>query len=304
MLSIGSSSPSHVFSRRSLLQTVLAPAALWMNPGRIFSAKRSFVVYWATYTEGGAQHGNGTSKGIYLSRIDTETGQLTPPELAAKSPNPSWLALHPTRPYLYAVNERIEPDGKPGPGEVSAFAVDPDSGKLTEINRVQSRGGQPCHLGTDKTGKMLVVANWYSGSLASFPIAKNGALGEVSGFSLQEGSRSGPEVPGPQTSHCHSVLTTPDNRFLLATNTGLNKIFVYRLNIDKAAFVAHDPPFIGLKKPVNPRHLALHPNGRWVYVANEINPGGCTMLQYDSSRGALEEGPGFATVPEKYEGRI
>ena len=303
MLPTSSSVRSHVLGRRHLLRAALAPAALWMHPGHAFAADRSFVVYWGTYTEGGGQYGNGASKGVYFSRMETTTGRLTEPELAATSPNPSWLTLHPSRRYLYAVNERIGADGKPGPGEVSAFAIDRKSGKLMEINRVPSGGGQPCHLGIDKTGKMLVVANWSTGSLASFPISSDGALREASGFSLQEGARSGQAVAGAQTSHCHSVLTTPDNRFLLATNTGLNKIFVYRLDAGKAAFVAHDPPFLGLEKPTNPRHLALHPNGRWAYVANEINPGGCTMLHYDGSRGVLEEGPVSATVPEDFKGR-
>jgi len=282
-----------IFGRRDLLRLALAVAA-----------SKSRSVYWGTYTEGGGQYGNGASKGIYISRMDPETGRLTEPELAAESPNPSWLTIHPTRRYLYAVNERIATDGKVLPGEVSAFSIHPHSGKLTEINRVPSRGGQPCHLCIDKTGRMLVVANWSTGSAASFPIHPSGALGEAAAFLKQEGPRSGASVPGPQTTHCHSVLITPGNRFLLSTNTGLNKIFVYRINPEKATFVPHDPPFLGLQKPANPRHLALHPNGRWAYLANEINPGGCTLLHYDGTRGVLEEGPAAASVPQNYTGRV
>ncbi len=279
--------------RRDLLRLALAVAA-----------SRSLRIYWGTYTEGGGQYGNGASKGIYVSRIDTETGRLTEPELAAESPNPSWLTIHPSRRYLYAVNERIAAGGKPASGEVSAFSIHPHSGKLTEINRVMSRGGQPCHLCVDKTGRMLVVANWSTGSAASFSIRRNGALGEAAGFSRQEGPRSGTPVPGPQVSHCHSVVVAPDNRFLLSTNTGLNKVFVYRLDPEKATFVPHDPPSLGLQKPANPRHLALHPNGRWAYVANEINPGGCTFLRYSGHSGVLEEGPAAASVPQNYTGRV
>lgn len=291
------------FGRRDLLRMALGPAAVWMNPAPMLAASKSLTIYWGTYTEGGGQFGNGASKGIYVSRMDVKTARLTEPELAAESPNPSWLAIHPSRRYLYAVNERMGADGKPGPGEVSAFSINSRTGKLTEINRVQSRGGQPCHLCTDKTGKMVMVANWYTGSVASFPIKRSGALGEAAGFSQQEGARSGLIAPGPQTSHCHSVVTTPDNRFLLSTNTGLNKVFVYRLDPERATLVAHHPPFLGFEKPTNPRHLALHPNGRWAYVANEISPGGCTMLQYDSRRGVLAEGPVAANIPEDYKGR-
>jgi 6-phosphogluconolactonase len=279
-------------------------AALLMNPARMAEASKSVMIYWGTYTEGGGQFGNGTSKGIYISRMETKTGRLTESELAVESPNPSWLAIHPTRRYLYAVNERVGKDGKVGPGEVSAFSINPKSGKLTEINRIGSGGGQPCHICTDKTGKMVVVANWYSGSVASFPINAGGALGEATELREQKGSRSGAAVPGPPASHSHSVVITPDNRFLLSANTGLNRIYVYRLDVEKATFVAHDPPFLGFEKPTNPRHLSLHPNGHWAYVANELNPGGCTLLRYDSASGVLQEGPVVASVPRNYTGRV
>jgi 6-phosphogluconolactonase len=151
---------------------------------------------------------------------------------------------------------------------------------------------------------MAVVANWYTGSAAAFPIRRDGALGEAATVCRQEGPRSGAAVTSPQVSHCHSAVITPDNRFLLSTNTGLNKVYVYRLDAEKATLVAHDPPFLGLQKATNPRHLSLHPNGRWAYVSNEINPGGCTMLRYDKTRSVLEEGPVAASVPRDYTGRV
>src|SRR6478609_9535192 len=126
------------FGRRDLLRMAGGSAALLMNPARMAEASKSVMIYWGTYTEGGGQFGNGTSKGIYISRMETKTGRLTESELAVESPNPSWLAIHPTRRYLYAVNERVGKDGKVGPGEVSAFSINPKSGKLTEINRIGS----------------------------------------------------------------------------------------------------------------------------------------------------------------------
>jgi 6-phosphogluconolactonase len=150
---------------------------------------------------------------------------------------------------------------------------------------------------------MAMVANWYTGSTAGFPVGRHGELGESTAFSQHEGPRSGAPAPGAPQVHCHSVVVTPDNRFLLSTDTGLNRIFVYRLDPSKAAFTPHDPPYLGLEKPTNPRHLALHPNGKWAYVANEINPGGCTMLRFDGSRGVLEEGPVSASIPADYKGR-
>ena len=290
---------NRIFIRRDLLRMAAAPALL----SGLRAGARTTLVYWGTYTEGGGQFGNGDSKGIYVSRMDAATGKLSEPELAAESPNPSWLVIHPNRRYLYAVNERLEAGGKVGPGEVSSFSIDHATGKLTAINRVPSRGGQPCHICTDKTGAMAMVANWYTGSTAGFPIGRHGELRESTAFSQHEGPRSGAPAPGAPQIHCHSVVVSPDNRFLLSTDTGLNRVYVYRLDPSKGTFAPHDPPFLGLEKPTNPRHLALHPNGKWAYVANEIAPGGCTMLRFDGARGALEEGPVAASVPADFKGR-
>jgi 6-phosphogluconolactonase len=287
------------FRRRDLLRAAAGSA---VSRG-LRAADKSFFIYWGTYTEGGGQFGNGDSKGIYVSRMDTRTGKISEPVPAAESPNPSWLVIHPNHRYLYAVNERMEGGGKVGPGEVTAFSIDRGTGSLSVINRVPSRGGQPCHICTDSTGTMAMVANWYTGSTVGFPIGRRGELGESTAFSQHEGPRSGPPAPGQPQIHCHSVVVTPDNRFLLSTDTGLNRVYVYRLDLSKAGFVPHDPPFLGLEKPTNPRHLALHPNRKWAYVSNEIAPGGCTMLRFDPARGLLEEGPVAASVPEDYKGR-
>ena len=297
--------PTHKLGRRVILRMA---AARVLPMATTFRAQaKSFLVYWGTYTEGGGQYGSGDSKGIYFSRMAAGTGKLTRPELAAESPNPSWLVLHPDRRYLYAVNERLEDGGKVLPGEVSAFSIDPNTGKLAFINRVPSRGGEPCHIATDTTGRMAMVANWSTGSTAAFPIGPHGELGESSAFHQHEGPRSGASVQGTSQDteqiHCHSVVVTPDNRFLLSTDTGLNKIYVYRLDPSKAAFTLHNPPYLGLKKPTNPRHLALHPNTKWAYVSNEIGPGGCTLLRFDALRGVVEEGPVAASVPADYKGR-
>lgn len=296
-----SNSEPSVFTRRDLLCGAASLAGLDCQSASAATGK-SFLVYWGTYTEGGGQFGNGESKGIYVSRLEAD--KLSDPELAVESANPSWLAVHPDHRYLYAANERMEKGGKALPGEVSAFSIDGRTGKLTNINRVPSRGDQPCHICIDRSGRMAAVANWATGSTAAFPIGRHGELGESTAFSQHEGPRSGaPEAGQPQV-HCHSVVVTPNNRFLLSTDTGLNKVYVYRLAPSKASFTPHDPPFLGLKKPTNPRHLALHPNGKWAYVSNELNPGGCTMLRFDAARGTLEEGPVAASIPADFHGRV
>jgi competence protein ComEA len=118
-------------------------------------------------------------------------GRLTEPKLAAGAANPSWLTLHPNGRYLYSVNERMAAGGKALPGEVSAFSIDRQTGRLTAINRVPSRGGQPCYICTDRSGRMAFVANWQTGSVAGFPIGRHGQLGESTAFSQHEGVRSG-----------------------------------------------------------------------------------------------------------------
>ena len=288
-------------TRRTLLRSAAALPAVLARRSSAAPAKQ-YLVYWGTYTSSNPRFGTGESKGIYFSRFDSATGKLSTPELAVESQNPSYLCVHPTRRYLYAVNEMDQSGGENG--FVSAFLVNAGTGKLTPINRVSTKGGMPCHLNTDKTGSVLAVANWATGSTVTFPLRKDGGLGEATTFYQHAGERSGVAPGGPPVEvHCHSVNVSPDNRFLVATDTGLNKVFVHRLDVAKATFTANDPPFLGLKHQANPRQLRFHPNGRWAYVSNESGPG-CTMLRYDGRRGAFEEGPTARTVPESDQQRV
>lgn len=282
-------------TRRALLTAVFAR--------RVAAAPaKQYFVYWGTYTAGGPQFGTGESKGIYVSRFDSGTGSLSAPELAAESENPSYLAIHPARRWLYSVNE-IDPNGT-AIGYVSSFRVDSRTGKLAPMNRASTKGGMPCHLNVDKTGSVLAAANWSTGSTVTFPLRRDGSLGEAASFYQHAGERSGVAPGGPPVQpHGHSVNFSPDNRFLVATDTGLNKVYVHRLDVSKGTFTPHDPPFLGLQHQANPRQLRFHKNGRWAYVANESGPG-CTMLRYDGRRGVFEEGPTARTVPESYRERM
>ena len=294
-------SPYPIYPRRDLLRGLSGLAALLPSYARAATGKQ-YLVYWGTYTSPNPRYGTSESKGIYVSRFDSGTGKLSAPELAIEAKDPSYLAVHPSRRYLYSVNEEPDDSGKLV-GEVSAFSVDHGTGRLTLLNQVSSKGGMPCHLRTDKTGSVLAVANWSTGSTVTFPVRPNGSLGEAAGFYQHSGERSGAPPGGePAQLHCHSVNFSADNRFLIATDTGLNKVFVHRLDVAKATFTPHQPPFLGLKHQANPRQLVFHPNGRWAYVANESTPG-CTMLRYDARRGVFEEGLVARTVPESYTGR-
>jgi len=289
--------------RRDLFRGVAGLAASSLS-GLRAAGSRQFFLYYGTYTTTIPKYGTGESKGIYVSRFDTETGSLSEPILAAETKNPNYLATHPSQRYVYSVyDEDIDETGK-AIGQICAYSVDRKTGKLTLLNRVSSKGGMPCNLRTDKTGTVLAVANWSTGSTVTLPVRSDGSLGEVATFYQHSGERSGVPPGGPPADlHCHSVSFSSDNRFLVATDTGLNKVFVHRLDMGKATFTPHQPPYLGLQHQANPRQLVFHPNGRWAYVTNESSPG-CTMLRYDVAKGAFEEGATVRTVPESVTTRV
>jgi 6-phosphogluconolactonase len=244
----------------------------------------------------GTDTGKG-SKGIYVFRFSASTGKLTPIGLAAESNNPSYLAVHPGHRFLYAANEtNIFPSEKSG--AVSAFAIDGATGKLTFLNQVSSRGAGPCHLTVDKTGKNLFVANYDSGSIAVMPLNADGSLREASAFiqhhgsSIDKGRQEGP--------HTHCIGTSPDNRFALVADLGLDEVLVYHFDPTRGLLTPNDPPFGKTPAGTGPRHFDFHPNGRFVYVINEMH---CTVstFSYDAARGALKLKDTVSALPPGYK---
>ena len=219
------------------------------------------LVYIGTYT--GAK-----SRGIYVTRFDRATGRLGPPELAAESSNPSFLALHPDRPLLYAVNEVSDFEGQPA-GSVSAFKMDAATGRLGLLNKVSSRGADPCHLAVDATGKNVLVANYSGGSVASLPIKPDGSLSPASAFVQHKGSGADPSrQKGP---HAHAVLLDLENRHLLVADLGLDQVLLYRFDAARGGLTPSDPAFAATSPGAGPRHLAFGAGGRYVYVVNEMD---------------------------------
>ena len=191
-------------------------------------------VYVGTYTRG-------TSKGIYLYHLDLISGVLKPDGCAAEVANPSFLALHPSRPLLYAVGEVASFGDKKG-GVVDAFAIDPTSGKLTLLNQQSSQGPGPCHLTVDHGGKCVVVANYGGGSVACLPIQADGRLGEATCFVQHAGSSVHPQrQQGP---HAHGAYVDASDRFVFVADLGLDKLMIYRLDAAQAKLTANDPPFL------------------------------------------------------------
>ena len=253
------------------------------------SAAREFFVYVGTYTGGQGR----ASEGVYVFRFDSTTGKASAPVLAAKSVNPSFLALHPGGKYLYAANEVSEFAGK-GVGAVGAYAIDRETGKLTLLNQASSGGAGPAHLTVDRTGKCVLVANYGGGSVAALPIQADGSLGEPSSTIQHTGSSVDPNRQ--KEPHAHSINVAPDNRFAFAADLGLDKMLVYRLDAGQAVLAANDPPFASVPPGSGPRHFAFHPGGKFAYVINEML---CTMtvFTYDARPGALKAIQTVPTLP-------
>lgn len=268
-------------ARRSFLALPACLLLFAAPPPEARAADNDYIVYVGTYTRE-------TSKGIYAFRFDAAAGKLAPLGLVAEIASPSFLAIHPNRRFLYAVSET---EG----GSVAAYAVDRPSGKLTHLNTVSAKGGGPCHINLDKTGRTAAVANYNTGSVAAFPVGADGRLGEASAFDQHKGSSANPErQKGP---HAHSVDFSPDNRFLMSSDLGLDQVLVYRFDPEKSSLAANDPAFGSVKPGSGPRHFAFHPSARFAYVINEIALT-VTAFAYDAARGALSELQTLSTLPE------
>jgi len=279
--------PANMRTFRTVL--ICAAALVWALP---LAVAQQSTVYIGAYTRG-------ASKGIYAYRFDAASGKLTSIGLAAETPDPSFLALAPNGRFLYAVNETNAFQGEKT-GGVSAFAIDRASGLLKPLNAVSSRGAGPCHLVVDRTGKCVIAANYGSGSVAAFPVREDGSLGAAASFEQHSGSSANPRrQSGP---HAHSTVMSPDNRFVLSADLGLDQIFTYRLDPAKATITPADPPFTKVTPGSGPRHLAFHPNGKYVYAVEEL-VSKVTAFAYDGATGSLREMQTVPMLPEDFTGR-
>ena len=252
---------------------------------------KDLFVYLGTYT-------GGESRGIYRCRMDSLSGRLGTPEVAAEMDNPTFLALHPSGRCLYAVNE-VERDGERLGGTVSAFARDLVTGSLTPLNKRPSGGSGPCHLNVDRTGRCLVVANYVSGSVSALLIEDDGRLGERSAFFQHEGSSVDPKRQrGP---HAHSANFSHDNRFVFVCDLGLDRILCYRIEARTGSMAQGEPPSVALAPGAGPRHFTFHPSGRFAYVINELNST-VTVFRYDVGKGSLHEERTVSTLPDRFAG--
>lgn len=248
------------------------------------SAER--LVFVGTYSLRG-------SVGVYVFRLDPATGVLAQVD-AASSENPSFLALSPDRRFLYATNEISEYNGQPG-GCVSVYAVNADTGALQLLNREAARGSSPCHVAVSPGGRRLLVANYGDGTHTVLPVGRDGRLGATS----NQQRNAGTPGPGQRSGHAHCTCFTPDSRFALACDLGLDRVIVYAWNEEQGTLT--EASSLALAPGSGPRHLAFHPTLPRVYVINELNST-IGALAWDEGEGALSPVQTVTTLPASFTG--
>ena len=249
-------------------------------------------IYIGTYTETwrGKKH---RPEGIIQFQFNPKEVTLEQVGVTRDTLNPGFLAVHPNRRFMYAINELPE-------STVSAFAIDPTSGALTLLNLQPTRGAATCYVSCDPAGRWVMVSSYSSGSLAVFPIAADGSLGEMADFVQHQGSGQDPRrQEGP---HAHSIRFDPTGRFVLAADLGLDQVKVYRLDAKTGKLMPNDPPALQVAPGAGPRHFDFSPSGRFVYVANELDST-VTACTWDSRQGAMAAFQTLSTLPAGFKGQ-
>ena len=247
------------------------------------------LLYVGTYT-------TGKSEGIYLYRLNLSSGELKRIDTTRGVVNPSFLALAPSRRYLYAVNEVAEFAGKRS-GAVSAFAVDQKTGELQLLNQQASLGADPCYVEVDAGGKFVLIANYTGGNVTVLPVEPDGSLGAATDMKQGRGSSKNQErQEGP---HAHCIVLDPTNRFAYSCDLGTDKIMIFRFDARNGKLLPGAPPWVQTKPGAGPRHLAFHPGGRYVVVLNELQST-VTAFARDPGKGSLKELRSLTTLPKDF----
>jgi 6-phosphogluconolactonase len=256
-----------------------------------FLMAASLTGWIGTYTTAnGASTG---SSGIYTFQWDAQQGAMSGIHPVGTTTNPSFLVLHPSGRFLYAVNEDAPSSGT---DHITAFAIGDakSSADLRAIGTVSSEGLAPCHLSIDTSGKWLFVANYVSGTIAVYPIQSDGRLGRARQVIQQKGS--GPVASRQQSAHAHEVVLSPDGRFLLAVDLGADRIFVYGFDASTGALTPNAKQTVVLPAGYGPRHLVFSKDGLRVYVVTELTPAVVT-LRWNAQQGSMTQQGVVSTLP-------
>jgi 6-phosphogluconolactonase len=253
-----------------------------------------FYMYFGTYTgfkfvshSATIGVGESHSKGIYVSRFHAANGEFSEPELAAEIANPSFLTIRPDHRFLYAVSEDPLSLGPPRDhaSYVSAFAIDSATGKLRALNTIPTGGTSTCYLSMDKTGRFVLLANFGSGSISVVRVNDDGSLGQQTAF-VQHLGHGSPDVPVQSGPHPHTIVVSPDNRYVIVSDLGVDKVFIYHFDENTGMLSPLDPPFASVEPGGGPRRFLFDPSGHFGYQLNEM---GSTLITFawDPAQGTL-----------------
>jgi len=309
------SGPFRRISRRGFLRGAAALAvarpSLALTQGQASSMEGPTLAYVGTYSSPqGPEGSKGNGQGIYVFQMNPTTGAISKCGLYANDSNPSWLAFDPSRTHLYAANETATFQGT-NSGSVSAYSIDRSNGQLARLNTVSSQGAGPAHLSVHPSGAYVLVANYAGGTFAVLPIRSNGELGAATDVKEDVGAVtttravSAPAgsfaISGHDRPHAHMIQADPTGRFVLASDLGLDQIFIWKFDIQKGALTANDPPSVSLPAGDGPRHFAFHPNGQWLYSLQE-EASTLVLFDFDAARGRLAARQTISTLPKGFTG--
>jgi 6-phosphogluconolactonase len=265
-----------------------------------------FYMYFGTYTgfkfvshSATIGVGESNSKGIYVSKFHAATGEIGQPELAAEIANPSFLTVSPNHEFLYAVSEDPLSLGPPldHASYVSAYAIDHTTGKLRLLNTVPTGGTSTCYLSTDKTGKYVLLANFGSGSISIVRVNEDGSLGRQTAF-VQHLGHGSPSVPVQSSPHPHTIRVSPDNRYVIVSDLGTDKVYIYHFDEKTGMVSPLDPTTAAVEPGGGPRRFIFDHEGKFGYQLNEM---GSTLVTYawDPAKGSLTQLQELSIAPPR-----
>ena len=288
------------FTRRDFLKVAAAGTTGLMMANSVLGSdlitkkSKEMLVYIGTYTSGESK-----SEGIYIYKFNLESGELMPYKVVKDVVEPSYLAIDKSRKYLYAVNETVEYEGEKS-GAVSAFAIDQKTGDLTFLNKQPSLGGAPCFITVSNNEKFVLVANYVGGNVSVFPIETGGKIG--ASIDLEQHSGVGVNKERQEAAHAHSINLSEENRFAIACDLGIDKVFIYAFDEKTGKLKSNPAQAVYETKPgAGPRHLAFHPNNKFAFLINELDST-ISSLAFDSKRGTLKEIQAVPTLPADFKG--
>jgi 6-phosphogluconolactonase len=237
-------------------------------------------------------------RGIYLSKLDQQTGSLSPAERVADKSDSVFMAFSPDHRHLYSLADIPRP-GLKALEAIEAYSVNPATGNLTNIGERVSDGPEGCHISVDPSGRCIVATNYFAHYIEVFPILADSTVGPRTCLVRHKGK--GPNAVRQEAAHPHSTNFDPTGRFAIVADLGLDRLFVYRLNAEQGTLSPNEPAFATLAPGVGPRHFAFHPDGRHAFVIDEMG-GSITALNWDSEKGTLAPYQAISILPNGFRG--